>query len=84
MINVLGWILLLVASFIALSLTYGAVKKIKSKESVMKATFYQGIFLWIVVIFMIFTPSVSKLHLLWIVPVCFPLIGYLTFVYHKK
>lgn len=84
MFEVLGWILLVVAAFIALSLTYGAARKLRSKQSVMKATLYQGVFLWIVVIFLIFVPSVSKLHLVWIVPLCFPIIGYLTFALTKK
>lgn len=84
MLDILGWILLVIAAFIALSLTYGAVRKLKSKESVMKATLYQGIFLWLVVIFLLLVPSVSKLHLIWIVPICFPLIGYLTFASSRK
>ena len=84
MLEILGWILLALAAFIALSLTYRAAEKLRSKESVMRATLYQGVFLWMVVIFLLLVPSVNKLHLIWIVPVCFPLIGYLTFAFSKK
>lgn len=84
MLEVFGWILLLIAIFIALSLTYKIANKLRSKNFAMKTTLYQGIFLWIVVIFLILTPSVSKLNLIWIVPLCFPVIGYLTFSFTKK
>lgn len=84
MLDILGWILLAIATFIALSLTYGAAQKIRSKQSVMKATLYQGIFLWIVVLFLLINPTISKLHLIWIVPLCFPVIGYLTFFFSVK
>ena len=79
MLTTFEWIVWAVAVFIALSLTYGAVRRLLAKQPVMRATLYQGIFLWAVSLFLLFTPTISKLHLIWIVPICFPLIGYLTF-----
>ncbi len=84
MLEVIGWITWGISALIALSLTYGAVRKIKVKQGVMKATLYQGVFLWIVVLFLLFSPSISKLNLIWIVPLCFPIIGYLTFKLYSK
>ncbi len=79
MLEIFEWIVWGIAIFIALSLTYGAVRRLMAKQPVMKATLYQGIFIGVASLFLLFSPSVSKLHLIWIVPVCFPLIGYLTF-----
>ena len=78
------WVLWGLAVFIALSLTYGAIKRLRAGQPVMKATLYQGIFLWLVAAFLLLMPSVSKLHLVWVIPVCFPLIGYITFKLASK
>lgn len=69
----------LLTVFLALSLTYGSYKTLKSKKTVMKATVYQGVFLWMLVIFLLLIPSINKLNLLWIVPISFPLISIIIF-----
>ena len=79
MLGIIGWIIWTFSAFIALSLTYKITEKIKSKVYSSRGTLYQGLFLWLVLLLMLLNPSISKFHLIWIIPIIFPLIGYITF-----
>ncbi len=76
MISILEWVAWVISAFLAGSLIYGTFRTIKFKQSVMKATVYQGIFLSVIVVILLFIPFVSKLHLIWIVPISFFLISH--------
>ena len=71
MIAILEWITWGVSALVAFGLVVGTIWSFKHKRPVMKATVYQGIFLSISVVILLFIPTLSKLHLLWIIPVGF-------------
>lgn len=81
MIAILGWIIWSLSTLLAFSLIYGTIRSLRMKQSVSKATVYQGMFLTIALVVLLLVPSFSKLNLLWILPVGFFLI--LHFVIHK-
>lgn len=84
MVDVLAWIVWIVVAYFALSLVLGFFRAKKAKASVTKATVYQGVFFSILAIYTLLTPSVSKFHLLWIAPIGFFLISFLTVAFTKQ
>jgi len=75
MINILGWIVWLLATLIALSLLLGSMRNFLNKRAVSKATFYQGVVFTVLVAVFLIKSEVSKFHLVWAFPLVFILIG---------
>ncbi len=76
-LNTLGWIIWTIIFLSALSYTFGVRNYVSKGLGIPHATAVQLFFLWaIVLVFRFF--SFSKLHILWVAPVCFTASLYLT------
>ena len=76
-LNILGWIIWTITLLLALSWTFGVRSHVSKGVGIPHATAVQVFFLWaIVLVFRLF--AFSKLHILWVAPVCFIASIYLT------
>jgi hypothetical protein len=77
MLNILGWVIWGVVVALALAWTFGLRVYTKKGKSVPVVMAVQGLFLWVIAISFLFVGS-SKLHILWVAPVCFVVSFFLT------
>jgi hypothetical protein len=77
MLNVLGWAAWAIVAILALSWGYGLRAYTRKGQSVPIATAVQTLFLWIIALDFLLVGR-SKLHILWIAPLCFVASFFLT------
>ena len=80
-LNVLGWIIWTIIFLLALSWTFGVRNYVGKGLGIPHATAVQLFFLWAIVLVFRLLP-LSKLHILWVAPVCFIASIYLTLARH--
>lgn len=79
MLSVADWLVWAIDIFLAASWTYGIRLATRQGESVSIPTAIQTLFFWIIAIVFFLTDH-SKLHILWVVPLCFLTSLLVTFV----
>ena len=77
MFTVLGWIVWGIDAALALSWAYGLRTYTKNRQSVPTATAIQTFFLWAIAVAFLLI-GYSKLHILWVAPICFVASFFLT------
>jgi hypothetical protein len=77
MLSILAWTIWAIVAFLAVSWAYGLRAYTKKGQSVPIAMAVQTLFLWVIAVVFLFV-SYSKLHILWVIPLCFVLSFYLT------
>ncbi len=77
MLSILSWTIWAIVAFLALSWAYGLRVYTKKGQSVPIATAVQTFFLWVIAVVFLFS-GYSKLHILWVAPICFVASFYLT------
>ncbi len=70
MSSIVGWVAWGIVAIMALSWTHGLRVFTRKGQPVPNATAVQTFFLWVIAAFFWFT-NYSKLHILWVAPVCF-------------
>jgi hypothetical protein len=76
-LGVFGWAVWAIVAILALSWAYGIRVYTKKGQSIPIATAVQTLFLWIIAVVFLFV-GYSKLHILWVAPICFLASFYLT------
>lgn len=77
MLTILGWTVWGFIAFLALSWVHGLRVYTKRGQSVPMATAIQTLFFWVVAVLFLFV-GYSKLHILWLAPICFVASFFLT------
>lgn len=70
MLEAVGWLLWGVTAYLAVSFAYGSRKYVRTGRGFHWATAVQTLFWWTLVVVFAFAPT-SRLHLLWLLPLCY-------------
>ncbi|MDP3024504.1 MAG: hypothetical protein Q8O10_03115 [candidate division Zixibacteria bacterium] len=78
-LSIIGWAAWVFCAYMALTVAYNCRRLVRNGQSFQWATAIQSFFFWIIAIVFIFAP-LNKLHILWLLPICFFGTGYLVLV----
>ncbi len=67
--TILGWLLWVFTAFIAVTWTVGVVRYMRTPAGVSYGSIFQAMLAWMLILTFVFS-SLNKLHLLWLIPVC--------------
>jgi len=70
MFYILGWAIWAITTLLAISWAFGIRTYAKQRKPFPITTAVQGFFLWLIAVVFLYA-SYSKLHILWIAPICF-------------
>ena len=70
MLKAIGWTIWVIVAFLAVSWAHGMRTYAKAGQPFQRATAVQTFFLWVIAFIFLLT-DYSKLHILWVGPVCF-------------
>lgn len=67
--TILGWLLWVFTAFIAATWTFGVVTYMRRPTGVTYGSIFMAMLAWMLTLVFVFS-SLNKLHLLWLIPVC--------------
>ena len=70
MLNTLGWIIWAITALLAISWAFGIRTYTKQGKPFPTTTAVQSFFLWLIAVVFLYV-HYSKLHILWVAPICF-------------